>query len=266
MEKHLHPYSQPDLLKSKSAFPWYHSVGRMSHHRHADFARDGTTLQHMEALPAIPDRTLTPSGPTATLHHSHEASSSFPDQMPPRHGPAASKRVDELAARGLRRQDVDDDVQDALRRQHERGDIVEREVDAVRVDEGIHAVGGRGDPDDEHGEEEEEGDAGVQPGARVGVLLQGFLPRDGAHLEYFWFRGFAVAGVWADANLDGVRVWPAVAFFHARDALEGLVKGISSTICIGGWGDLVGRADGDIDFSGDDAGKGVFVEGIEETF
>ncbi len=238
----------------------------MSHHRHAHFARDGTTLQHMEALPAIPDRPLTPSCPTAILHYPHEASSSFPDQMPPRHGPAASKRVDELAARGLRRQDVDDDVEDALRRQHERGDVVEWEIDAGRVDEGVHPVGGRGDPDNEHGEEEEEGDAGVQPGARVGVLLQGFLPRDGAHLEDFRFRGFAVVGVWADADLDGVRVGPAVAFFHAGDALEGLVEGISSTVCIGGWGNLVGRADGDVDFGGDDAGKGVLVEGVEETF
>lgn len=238
----------------------------MRHHRHTDFAGSSPTLQHMEALPAIPDRTLTPFAPAPILH-SHEASSSLPDKVPPRHGTATSKRVDEFAAGGLRSQDVDDGVQDALRGQHESGDVVEGEIDTVGVDETVYPVGGRGDPDDEHGEEEEECDSGVQPGAGVWVLLQGFLACDGAHLEYFWFRGFAVASVFADANLDGVRVWSAVAFFHAGDALEGFVEGVSSAVFICGWGDLVGGPDGDVDFGGDDAGgEGVFVEGVEEPF
>ena len=41
--------------------------------------------------------------------------------------------------------DVDDGVPEALQREHERGGVVEAEVEGGRVSEGVDAVDGRGD-------------------------------------------------------------------------------------------------------------------------
>ncbi len=43
----------------------------------------------------------------------------------------------------------------------------------VRVHERVEAVDGAGDPGEEEGAEEEEGDAGVEPGVRVGFAEGG---------------------------------------------------------------------------------------------
>lgn len=60
--------------------------------------------------------------------------------MPPWHGGPSAESVEELAAGGLRGYGVDDYVQEALHREDESGDVVEGEVDAVRVGERIDAI------------------------------------------------------------------------------------------------------------------------------
>lgn len=93
----------------------------------------------------------------------------------PRHLLSPAQSVDEPPARSLRRDDIDDDVQEPLHREHQSRDVVEREIDAGRVREGVDAVDRRRDPDDEHRQKEQERDARVEPGARVGGFLHRFL-------------------------------------------------------------------------------------------
>lgn len=78
--------------------------------------------------------------------------------------------------------------------------------------ERVDAVDGGGDPGDEEGAEEEEGDAGVEPGVGVG-FGEGVIARQGAHAEEFGGHGvgeFAVVwvgfGLRADFYVDGVGV------------------------------------------------------------
>lgn len=132
----------------------------------------------------------------------------------------------------------------------------------VRVDEGVEAVDGAGDPGDEEGAEEEEGDAGVEPGFRV-RLAEGRVAGQGAYAEDDRGGGGVVGlRVGADFDVDGVRVEAGVGAGGglAREGVEGFVVGA------GGFeGGVMAGVGGDIDFGGDDTLEGVLVEGIEEA-
>lgn len=134
------------------------------------------------------------------------------------------------------------------------------------MDEGVEAVDGAGDPGDEEGAKEEEGDAGVEPGFRV-RLAEGGVTGQGAHAEDDGGgggRGVVGLRVGADLDVDGVRVEAgAGAGSRGRFAGEGVeefVLGVGGVE--GGGGEGVG---GDVDFGGDDALEGVFVEGVKEA-
>lgn len=139
--------------------------------------------------------------------------------------------------------------------------------------EGVDAVHGAGDPDDDHGDEEEEGDARVQPRARVGRLLDGFLARDVADVEdlggaggtFGGRRAFDVHDVWVVlVELGGGGVGVVVGWAGAGVAVEFLVEVICVAVLLGGGGGDV--FDCDVDGGGNGAGEGVFVEGVEEAF
>ena len=94
--------------------------------------------------------------------------------------------------------------------------------------EGVDAVDGGGDPGDEEGAEEEEGDAGVKPGVGVG-FGEGVIAREGAHAEEFGGHGVGGSavvlvgfGLWADFDFYGVGVETSVVGvvvpFEAGDA------------------------------------------------
>lgn len=129
------------------------------------------------------------------------------------------------------------------------------------MDEGVEAVDGAGDPGDEEGAEEEEGDAGVEPGFRVG-LAEGRVAGQGAHAEDDGGGGVVGLRVGADFDVDGVRVeaWAGAGGRFAREGVEGFVVGVGGLK--GSFGEGVG---GDADFGGDDALERVFVEGVEEA-
>ena len=74
----------------------------------------------------------------------------------------------EIAARGLRGYDVDESVEEALQREHERFGVVQAVEDFRGVRERVDPIDGGGHPGDEEGAEEEEGDTGVEPGVGVG--------------------------------------------------------------------------------------------------
>lgn len=118
----------------------------MCFQRHTDLTRPRSTLKDMETFPAIPHTPVTALASSSSLHlpQPHEAAASLPDKMAPRHGAPAAKGVDEFAAGGLGGDDVDNGVEEALHGQDEGGDVVEGEVDAGGVDEGVHPVGGGG--------------------------------------------------------------------------------------------------------------------------
>ena len=69
--------------------------------------------------------------------------------------------------------------------------------------EGVETVDAGGDPGDEEGAEEEEGDAGVEPGFRVG-FAEGGVAGEAADVEEV--RGRRVLLVLAHFDVDGVGV------------------------------------------------------------
>lgn len=138
--------------------------------------------------------------------------------------------------------------------------------------EGIDAVDGGGHPGDEESAEEEEGDAGVEPGVGVG-FGEGVIAREGAHAEEFrghGVGGFAVVlvgfGLRADFHVDGVGVETGVVgvvvAFEAGDAhffvfvVEGVLGGGGGGARLPGFG-VYG-------YFGGYGAEGVFVEGVEE--
>ncbi|KAL8951168.1 MAG: hypothetical protein Q9222_002828, partial [Ikaeria aurantiellina] len=157
----------------------------------------------------------------------------------------------------------------SLRRQHKRRNIIESEIDARRVRERVDAVDGRGDPDDEHRQKKEEGDAGVEPGARV----RGFVHRGGAgefaNAENVGFGWAAVVCGLADLDVDGVGVGFQVGGLFrlvAMDAVEVFVEDVVRIVGGGLGGRLRGWFNDDVDVGCHKAGEGVFVEGVEEAF
>ena len=141
--------------------------------------------------------------------------------------------------------------------QDERFRVVEAEVVAVRVREGVEPVHARGQPGEEQGAEEEEGDARVEPGFRV-RFAQGRVAGQGAHAEEVRRRGFPLLakGVWAHFYVDAVGV-EAAGF-----------SGAHAGVVADGVGGVEGGFDGvgcDVDFGRDGALEGVFVEGVEEA-
>lgn len=94
------------------------------------------------------------------------------------------------------------------------------------MDEGVDSVDGGGDPADEEGAEEEESDAGVEPGVGVS-FAEGVVAGQGADAEEFggvYMGGFVITGfvLRADFDVDGVGVETGVVLvvvaFEARDA------------------------------------------------
>ena len=139
--------------------------------------------------------------------------------------------------------------------------------------ERVNAVDGGGNPGDEKGAEEEEGDAGVEPGVGVG-FREGVIARESAHAEEFRSHGvggFAPVvivgfGVGADFHVDGVGVETGVVggvvAFEAGDA-HFFVFVVERVLGGGGGGArLPGfRLYG---YLGGYGAEGVFVEGVEE--
>ena len=135
------------------------------------------------------------------------------------------------------------------------------------MDEGVEPVDARGQPGDEEGAEEEEGDARVEPGFGVG-FAQGDVAGEGAHAEEVGAGGFAEllllfvlleVEVLADFDVDGVRVEVArFDGFRTRDCYCGAtVVGIERGFVAG-----VGC---DVDYGGHGAFEGIFIERIEEA-
>lgn len=163
-----------------------------------------------------------------------------------------------------------------MRWEHEGRHVIQRKVDAGRVRESVDAIRRRRDPDDEHAEEEEKGDARVEPGPGIGRFSKRFFTRQGAHAEEFWpgWRDRRWAGDGDSVGRGsggGILVGAGV---EAGVAVEFLVE----VICVGGAsfggrGGVVrvrGRGgdvfDCDVDGGGDGTREGVFVEGVEEAF
>lgn len=205
-------------------------------------------------LPIPLARLARPQTPQA--HHAVEAALAR-QFLGARHG------APEVAAGGLRRDDVDEGVPEALEGQDEGFGVVEAEVVAVRVGEGVEPVDARGDPGDEQGAEEEEGDARVEPG--FGVRFgEGGVAGEGAHAEDVGRGEFAlllVCGL-ADLYIDAVGV-EAVGFagFGAGDCYFG--AGVA--VLFGLEGGVAAGVGCDVDFGRDGAFEGVFVEGVEEA-
>ncbi len=79
--------------------------------------------------------------------------------------------VQQVLARGPRRDGVDDGVPEALQREHKGAHELEGHADLVLVDDRVHAVGARRDPGDEDGGEEEDGALGVRPRRVVELVV-----------------------------------------------------------------------------------------------
>ena len=125
--------------------------------------------------------------------------------------------------------------------------VVEAEVVALRVGEGVEPVDARGHPGDEQGAEEEEGHARVQPGFRVG-FAERRVAGQCAHAEEVWPGGgvavvllllllllvLLVLGVsLADFYVHGVGVEAAVCFgVYAGDCHFGVV--VVLVVVVGG--------------------------------
>ena len=174
----------------------------------------------------------------------------------------ARHRAPQVPAGRLRRDNVDEGVPEALQGQDERLGVVESEAVLIRVDESVEPVDARGHPGDEQGAEEEEGHARVQPGFRIGFAERGVAGQI-AHSEEVRRGVFALLLVvwvlWADFYVHGVWI-EAIACsggVHAGDCHFGVIVVVG-----GGFAAGVGC---DVDFDGDGAFEGVFVEGIEEA-
>ena len=137
------------------------------------------------------------------------------------------------------------------------------------MSERVDPVDGGGDPGDEEGAEEEEGDAGVEPGVGIG-FCEGVIAGQGAYAEEF---GGSVGGsalvvgfvLGADFDVDGVEIEAGIVVvvvaFEARDAhffvfIQGVLGSGRGGAGLPGFG-LHG-------YFGGYGAEGVFVEGIEE--
>ena len=138
--------------------------------------------------------------------------------------------------------------------------------------EGVEPVRARGHPGEEERAEEEEGDAGVEPGFGV-RLAEGGGAGQGAHAEEV--RGGGGGGV---APVVPVRRGGGGGFDVDAVGVEagrwgGLGAGDGEFGVGGGGGVVTGGFEGgvaagvgcDVDFGGDGAFEGVFVEGVEEA-
>lgn len=129
--------------------------------------------------------------------------------------------------------------------------------------EGVEPVDAGGDPGDEEGAEEEEGDARVEPGFRVG-FAEGGCAGQTAHAEEVRGGGFSMLLVLTDFDVDAVGVEAArFGGFGAGDCGFDVVFGV----VVGGGveGGFAAGIGGDVDFGGDGAFEGVFVERVEEA-
>ena len=139
--------------------------------------------------------------------------------------------------------------------------------------ERVEAVHGAGHPGDEEGAEEEEGDAGVEPGCGVRFAEQGRVAGEGADVEELGGgggvagvggggrRGFHVDGVWVEGGCCGGGVEGGGC--GGGDCGGGGFCGGGGGGGVQGWFAAgVGR---DVYFGGDGAFEGVLVEGVEEA-
>ena len=135
--------------------------------------------------------------------------------------------------------------------------------------EGVEPVRARGHPGEEQRAEEEEGDAGVEPGFGV-RLAEGGGAGQGAHAEEVrgGGGGGGVApvvpvrrGGGAGFDVDAVGVeagrWGGFGAGDGGVGVGGVTGGFEGGVAAG-----VGC---DVDFGGDGAFEGVFVEGVEEA-
>ena len=171
---------------------------------------------------------------------------------PPRYLRFSQHQAPQVAARSLRRDDVDDRVPEALQGESQGLHVAKAEDEVVRVGEGIDPVGGGGDPGEEEREEVEEGDARVQPGVRVG-LVEGGVAGQFSKAEHLRparaplrLARVHVGGVGRDVVVGERGEGPGF-------GVDGAVSGV-----VDGFGGGAGGAD-DGDLGGDDAGEGVLV-------
>ncbi len=104
----------------------------------------------------------------AILRRARPPSAHTNASIPDRQFALAPHAAPEIAAGGLGGYDVDESVEEALQREHQRFRVVQAVKDFRGVGERVDPVDGGGYPGDEEGAEEEEGDAGVEPGVGVG--------------------------------------------------------------------------------------------------
>ena len=160
----------------------------------------------------------------AILRRASPPSAHAHTRIPNRQVPLSPHPAPEIAAGGLGGYDVDQSVEEALQREDEGFGVVEAVEDFCGVGEGEDAVDGGGDPGDEEGAEEEEGNTGVEPGVGIS-FCEGVIACQGAYAEEFGCSvgGFAlVVGfvLGADFDVDGVGVEAGVVVvaFEAGDA------------------------------------------------
>lgn len=129
----------------------------------------------------------------------------------------------------------------------------------IRVHKAVKTIDAAGEPGEKEGNEEEEGDAGVEPGFRVRRVGEGGVAGERAEVE-----GGRVAVVLergrADGDVDGVGGEVGEGCFG-----EGWEGGWGSVVGVRGEGGFATGVGGDVDFGGDGALEGVLVERVEEA-
>lgn len=130
--------------------------------------------------------------------------------------------------------------------------------------ERVQPVDARRHPGDEQREEEEKGDARVEPGFGV-RLVEGGGAGEGADAEEVGARGGLGGGALGGADLDVDGVGVEIARFGGRGCDAGDRGGGGGGGGFGGGGGVGSGVGCDVDFGGDGAFEGVFVEGVEEA-